>query len=381
MSAPPPRDQLHAAYRSLAESFVAGPGEEQLYAASLLARDFVAAGLGPQDLCQLHASLQEEALAHLAPRGAVDGVRRLTTLLLEVMVVYGETHQQVREVLATLQRKYDELEQVRRDLETSQAELRARTAQLVQTGKLTALGELSAGLVHEINQPLNAMKLILDDVLRDSRKGRLEVAALEAGLAEVIGLVRKTADIVDHLRVYTRRTAGSRCDRFDVCEPLTGVFKVLGEQLRIRGILVVQELGVGLEVVGDPVRLEQVFMNLIINARDALERTPPACERRIAIRTFELPAAEAGAWVVVEVADTGCGIPAELQARVFESFFTTKPAGEGTGLGLSVSRQLVEEHGGSIALARSGSSGTVFRVTLPAAARPPAGAAPGATRV
>ncbi|MCU0691126.1 MAG: ATP-binding protein [Polyangiaceae bacterium] len=178
--------------------------------------------------------------------------------------------------------------------------------------------------------------------------------------------MRRIADIVAHLLIYTRRAEGATAERLDVTAPIQGVFKILGEQLRVRGIEVTTELQSGLEVLGDSIRLEQIFVNLVVNARDALERAPHVSPKRIIVRTYATTTATTQ-HVVCEVIDNGCGIPERVRDRIFEPFFTTKEAGKGTGLGLSISRQIVEEHGGQIVV-DSTTGGTTFRVLLPAAA-------------
>ncbi len=207
----PDREQRRAAlrepYARLVQEFVNGGGEDHLYQASLLAREAIQAGLGPQDVVEVHAGVLERLLR--ARASADTGfLGRATALLLEMMVVYAEAHHQVREVLATLEHNYAALDQTRRDLERSQRELRERTAQLVQTGKMTALGELSAGLVHEVNQPLNAIGLVVQDLRRDLQRRRLDPETLGPSLDDIADQVSRIADIVGHLRIYSRRTEG-----------------------------------------------------------------------------------------------------------------------------------------------------------------------------
>jgi C4-dicarboxylate-specific signal transduction histidine kinase len=362
------RAALREPYYRLVQEFVSGGSEDHLYQASLLAREAIQAGLGPQDVVEVHSAVLERLLEAQPPADLPGFFGRASSLLLEMMVVYAEAHQQIREVLATLEHNYAALEQTRGDLERSQAELRERTAQLVQRGKMTALGELSAGLIHEVNQPLNAIGIVVQDVRRDLQRNRLDVDGLRPSLNDIAEQVARIADIVGHLRIYSRRAEGPIAERLDIRAPIEGVFKILGEQLRIRGIQVEKELPPGLEVVGDTIRLEQVFMNLVINARDALQRRAEDEPRRLVLRSFaqgEPPARE----VVCEVSDNGGGVPEPVRERIFEPFFTTKEAGQGTGLGLSITRQIVEEHGGQIEL-ESPPGGATFRVRLPAAPPP-----------
>jgi C4-dicarboxylate-specific signal transduction histidine kinase len=274
-------------------------------------------------------------------------------LLLEAMMVYSESHQEIRKLL--------------RKLEKSRNELREKTAQLIQTEKMTALGELTAGVAHEINQPLNAIKIICQDIFRDIKKDRLDLGQLEGSLKEVIDEVMKMAGIVDHMRVFTRRTEGVHLEKIDIRRPIDGVFKLLGQQLKIHGIAITKELQGGLWVLGDPIRLEQVIMNLISNARDAVKSNEQDKGMKIGIRTYQGKSTrDTQASVVLEISDNGRGIPEQEKERIFEPFFTRKKSGEGTGLGLSVTEQIVKELGGCIEVESAEGQGTTFRVNLPA---------------
>lgn len=166
----------------------------------------------------------------------------------------------------------EDIKQQRDEIERAYQELKETTAALVQNEKMVALGELTAAVAHELNQPLNAIKIICSDVLRDAQKGRFDIDSFIRDLKEVISQVNKMAEIIDHMRTFTRRTTGEVKEKVDINVPVEGVFKLLGQQLRTHNIEVIKELGQELYVLGDPIRLEQVFMNLITNARDAVER-------------------------------------------------------------------------------------------------------------
>jgi CheY-like chemotaxis protein len=147
---------------------------------------------------------------------------------------------------------------------------------------------------------------------------------------------------------------------------LSDAVELLAYRLRVDDVEVVMDLAEELPVLwADPHQLHQVAVNLTTNAHDAMRKTPPP--RRISLRTSSDPGRGR---VVLEVADTGPGIPPEIQARIFEPVFTTKPVGQGTGLGLSLCLGLVEGHGGTLTLAREVGQGAVFRVTLPVQAPP-----------
>jgi C4-dicarboxylate-specific signal transduction histidine kinase len=372
------KQHLLEEYEEIALDYLDRGGEDGLYRAALLGRKLVEAELGPDDVIQLHFKLLDRLLERRDAATHREVTQRTSRLLLEVMLVYSEERREVGNVLDELRARYRELDEAKSELERSRDELREKTAQLIQTEKMTALGELTAGMAHEINQPLNAIKIVCSDVVRDIVKDRFDPGQLQESLEDVIGEVKKMAEIVDHMRVFTRKTDGSQRERFDANALVDGVFRLLGQQLRVHGIEVERELGTGLHILGDPVRLEQVIMNLITNARDAVKKQERSEGKRIRLRTY-LEAAGEGederSFVVYEVADNGDGIPERIAQKVFEPFFTSKAPGEGTGLGLSVAKQIVDDHGGRILIETAKGAGTTIRVLLPSypanASRPP----------
>ncbi len=355
-------------YIQVARRFVDGQSEKDLYHASLFGRELLKAEVGPTEVIQLHFNSQDAILEDIDDKDYKAVTDRLRSVLLEIMMVFGESHQQVREVLGELQRRYDELDRTKQKLEHSRDELREKTAQLVQTGKINALGELSAGVAHEINQPLNAAKIIHQDILRDIEKDRLDVTDLKMSLKEAVEQMRRVAEIVDHMRLYTRKTTGERREPMDIEEPITGVLSLIGHQLSLRSVKLHIDLDEGLRIVGDQIRLEQVFMNLLVNARDAVLKNQAEKGKNIRLKAHTDPQnrTDHESTVVLEIRDNGSGISDDAQKRIFEPFFTTKAVGEGTGLGLSVTREIIEEHGGQIEVESKEGEGTTFRIFLPA---------------
>ena len=268
--------------------------------------------------------------------------------------------------VVVIARDVTEVRELIADLQESREQLRAQTSQLIQTEKMKALGELAAGVAHELNQPLNVVRLTCEDILRDVRKERLNHDELVEGLRDVVAEVRRMAEIIDHMRIFSRRTEGGRREKMDARAPVLGVLRLLGQQLRTHGIDVTTDLPEGLFIHADPVRLEQVIMNLVSNARDAVSALGADEERHIRISARPLTGEEkAPERIEYEVADNGHGIPEEVVGRIFEPFFTTKVPGEGTGLGLSVSCEIVKEHGGTMDVVSRPGEGTRFHVVLP----------------
>jgi C4-dicarboxylate-specific signal transduction histidine kinase len=201
--------------------------------------------------------------------------------------------------------------------------------------------------------------------LRDIAKGRFDKKDVECDLHDVINQVNKMADIIEHMRIFTRRSEGKSKERIDINSLVNGTFKLLGQQLSNHNTEVRKELSSDLpQVVGDPVRLEQVFLNLVSNARHAVESSGKE-HMKIEVRTYAANT-NGDSSVVMEVKDNGDGIQEELRGKILQPFFTTKDPGKGTGLGLSVSNKIIEEHNGKMELDSTVGEGSIFRVILPA---------------
>ena len=240
--------------------------------------------------------------------------------------------------------------------------------QLVQSEKLAALGEVTASIAHEMKQPLNAMKIICQALLRDIKKGRLQEEDVKKGFDNVVTQVNRSAELIDHMRTFTRKTVGEVHAQFDVNTCVTAVGRFFSMQLRENSITLEQQLTSGLPpVTHDPNRIEQVVLNLVTNARHALADIDRP-QKTVKVLTYAAEASESPLGqqsVVIEVADNGPGVPIELQQKIFESFFTTKEAGKGTGLGLSISARIVKEGGGDLVLVSAPGEGASFKVYLP----------------
>ena len=242
-----------------------------------------------------------------------------------------------------------------------------KDAQLVQASKMATLGEMATGVAHELNQPLSTIQ-IGADFFRNMAKYGQEIPADEQVLVseQMAEQVARAVSIIKHLRDFGRQVEIHR-EEIDINQPVKGVFKLLGEQLRVRGIKVELDLQEGLpSIMADSNRLEQVFMNVVINARQAMEenqqRSPGVTPDKIlTLRSFRLKDR-----VIVTVSDTGPGIPDSIREKVFEPFFTTKKAGEGTGLGLSISYGIVKDFNGTIELESVVGKGSTFKITFPA---------------
>jgi len=241
--------------------------------------------------------------------------------------------------------------------------------QLIQASKMTTLGEMSAGVAHELNQPLSVIKTASNYLMRKVRKGeRIEDNILKTMAEEIDSHVDRASRIISHLREFGRKSEVSK-GRVYVNEPLNRAVEMFSQQLKLREIEVIKELGANLPPIwADSNRLEQVFINLLINARDAIEEHCEQHERKGAEKKIFLRTSYRGDMVQVEVEDTGGGIPKPLLDRIFEPFFTTKKVGHGTGLGLSISYSIVQDYEGTIKVETHENAGSKFTVQFPVAA-------------
>jgi signal transduction histidine kinase len=243
------------------------------------------------------------------------------------------------------------------ELEASVARLKSTQLQLVQAGKLAAIGTLSAGLAHEINNPLAAIKMYAQNLKRSQQRATLNDAMLSKNLDSIDTLVDKISHVIIHFRDFSRQSSNT-FKSVAINEPLLSALDMFGEQLSLRDIRVTCQLADQLPPVwGDANQLEQVMVNLIANARDALAERPS--------RELRLSTLRANGHVVVEVSDTGNGIAPGVMAHIFEPFYTTKEPGQGTGLGLAISRSIIEDHQGRLEVESTLGTGTTFRLLLP----------------
>jgi C4-dicarboxylate-specific signal transduction histidine kinase len=227
--------------------------------------------------------------------------------------------------------------------------------QLLQAGKLAVVGEVASGMAHELNQPLMVMRArvqqlfpLVDEPVRE-RLERIEKQT------------HKMENIINHMRSFSRQSRDERRP-VQLNQIVDEALLLMGDQLRNLQISLVLDLDLDLPfVLADAGQLEQVLLNLLSNARDALAGRPGP---RITITTRVLDSAPR--LLALTVTDNGVGIPTDALARIFEPFFTTKAEGVGTGLGLSISRGIIERHDGHIDVVTGADTGTTFRIALPA---------------
>ena len=235
---------------------------------------------------------------------------------------------------------------------------KALEAQAIQSDKMAAVGTLVSGVAHELNNPLTSIAGLAEFLLEQPEdavadRDHLRVIAEEA---------QRAGGIVRNLLTFARQGTAQR-EPVDLSDVVERTLFLMGWELKLQGITVERLLSPDLPPVrGDRQQLQQVVLNLMSNAAQAVAALPPGLPRRIA-----LSAAAEGGRVVVRVADTGLGIPADVLPQIFSPFFTTKPQGEGTGLGLFISYGIVEGHGGALTAESRPGAGATFTVSIPCA--------------
>lgn len=247
------------------------------------------------------------------------------------------------------------------------AERRKMEEQLLIADRMASVGTLAAGVAHEINNPLAAVIANLELMSRDLSRiaGALQITDRLHDVFDELRDARESADrlrhIVRDIKIFSRATDEEHRGPVDVQRIMESSLRMAWNEIRHRARLV-KEYGVVPFVEANEARLGQVFLNLIVNAAQAI-REGDADHNQIRVIT-RLGSAES---VVVEIRDTGCGIPPENLRRIFDAFFTTKPVGVGTGLGLSICHRIVSGLGGRLEVESQVNKGSVFRVTLPKA--------------
>lgn len=240
--------------------------------------------------------------------------------------------------------------------------------QLIQASKMATLGEMATGVAHELNQPLSVIKTTSSFFMKKlASQQPIDPAVLETMLTKVDRNVDRAANIINHMRQFARKSEMDM-QRISVEQVLESAFEIFSQQLKVRGITVNWAIDNNLpKIKADPGRLEQVFINLLLNARDAIEERwenqPPTQDSKKIDLTVTRHNDHISCWVC----DNGVGIPENLTHRIFEPFFTTKDVGKGTGLGLSISYGIVKDCGGAIAVRPNPGGGTCFVITFPMA--------------
>lgn len=280
--------------------------------------------------------------------------RRLTERMAMKDATSRELERRVQERTEALSEANKQLRNEVSEREHAEAELRETQAGLVQATKLAALGQMSAGVSHELNQPLAAIRSYSDNAKAFIQRGNVDTAS--ENLQSITELADRMDRIIKNLRTYARDESISMRPVF-IISPIKETLSLLGDRIRDENVQL--ELSVPDEspvVIAGDVRLQQVFVNIISNALDSMRNSQ---QKHLLITVTEQQEQ-----VSVCVEDTGTGVPEALREHVFDPFYSTKSVGEGMGLGLSISYGIVDQFGGKIEINNAAGGGAIFSVIL-----------------
>ncbi len=288
-----------------------------------------------------------------------------TTFPVEVRI--GSLYLDGRPRLLALARDVTERKRTEEAKERAEQELEAQKALSIRADRLRSLGEMAAGIAHELNQPLVGVRGLAEHILIGLDRGwNLTKEKLQDRAERIVEQADRMVHIIDHVRMFAREAGKPELESIQVNEVVKSGMEMIGAQFMSRGVLLSSDLGEDLpEVEANPFSLEEVLLNLLSNARDAVE----SCSRdngsdpEVIIRTgLEIGRSNR---VFVQVQDNGTGIPPQVLERVFDPFFTTKEPDKGTGLGLSISRSIVEDFDGEMKIETGEGNGTTVSILLP----------------
>jgi two-component system NtrC family sensor kinase len=250
----------------------------------------------------------------------------------------------------------DEISDLIRVFNMMASELETRQEQLIQAGKLAALGTFSSSIAHELNNPLNNISLSADTLLEELPS--LDQKEAKEIITDIITQTERATAVVKNLLDFSRAKTPST-ERLEIKDVLAKTEKLIANELRLNGIRVEDHVPLNLPpVMGDMQELQQVFLNLLVNSIQAMP----------AGGTITLEAGEeSSGYIRIEVSDTGPGIAPGNIDHIFDPFYTTKEVGKGTGLGLSIVNGIVKKHGGYIEVKSKLKAGTTFSIFLPLA--------------
>jgi C4-dicarboxylate-specific signal transduction histidine kinase len=299
-----------------------------------------------------------------------DEIPRLVIFTVSALFV-GSLSAAERSAIESLRRTRDDLRKTVQELQSTNEALQAESlerkhaeearreaqAELARVSRVTTMGELTASLAHEVNQPIAAAVTNANTCLRWLTRDQPDLEEAREAASRIVKDATRAAGIISRVRLLFKKSTPQR-ELVDVNEAIREMIVLLRSEASRYNITVRMELAADLpRTMGDRVQLQQVLMNLIVNSIDAMKEVDGA--RELAVKSQRTEKEE----VLVSVSDTGVGLPPEQTEQIFNAFFTTKP--HGTGMGLRISRSIVESHGGRLWAANNSPRGASFHFALP----------------
>lgn len=334
-----------------------------------------------QPILELNLIAQKVGAGQLTARAQIDSgdeiemlAHEFNSMTQELQKSYTELEARVNERTIELQQANQKLqaeiaeriqaEEARKEAETELAEQRTRA---VRSDRLRSLGEMAAGIAHELNQPLVGVRGLAEITLMSQQQNwAMTPKDLTERMTQIIEQADRMVHIIQHVRLFAREADKAKREPANLNDVVTSSIDLLGAQFRSRGISLQTQLAENLPtVMVNPFSIEQVLLNLLNNARDAIEDNQHQSDKTqkptVVIKTQNLHNKK----VEVQVIDNGGGIPQDIIQKVFDPFFTTKAPDKGTGLGLSISKSIIEEFGGTLSIQANTSHQTIATIQIP----------------
>jgi signal transduction histidine kinase len=252
--------------------------------------------------------------------------------------------------------------------DTINQKYKSQQALSMRSDRLRSLGQMAAGIAHELNQPLVGVRGIAEHILIAIDRGwELTSEKIKGRVSQIIDQADRMTHIIDHVRIFAREAGKPEANSIDVNEVVLSCVNLLGAQFRSHGLTLEHTLATNLpKILANPFSLEEVILNLMINARDAVEmkmQKERMTDPKVTLKTKKIRKSKQTS-ILIQIEDNGTGIPYEIQDKIFDPFYTTKDAKKGTGLGLSISKSIIEEFNGELDVESTPGQGSVFTIKL-----------------
>ena len=258
-------------------------------------------------------------------------------------------------------------EELERRIEERTLEITQVQSQLFQTSKLATLGEMAAGLAHELNQPLAGLSLCTTNMKKLKQRDLLTDMEIDETIENIEGLIKRMSKIIVHIRTFARQDL-QKFKSIDINDSAENALNLMEEQLRLNNIQVKRNFNSYIpKINGEPYQIEQIVINALSNAKDALNQREGtgADDPAVWKKSIEIKTSLVNEWACIDIIDNGIGMSKAVKEKIFEPFYTTKEVGKATGLGLSISYGIIESHKGRIDVSTEEGRGTTMSIKLP----------------